>query len=102
LLKSLYKSIFGEGVTRDEVYAFHAEAFVAFVVRGVELGLLDARLASAFDLQRLGAALDPGRDDLLRYVGVQTMRTRYMLTSPDGRPLEMPQFFWMRVAMGLS
>ncbi|WP_137295575.1 ribonucleoside-diphosphate reductase subunit alpha [Nocardioides dongxiaopingii] len=102
LVKSLYKSIFGEGVTRDEVQAFHAEAFVAYVERGVELGLLDPRLRTHFDLQRLGAALDPGRDDLLRYIGVQTMRTRYMISAPDGRPMEMPQFFWMRVAMGLS
>ncbi|MDT9594954.1 ribonucleoside-diphosphate reductase subunit alpha [Nocardioides zeae] len=102
LVKSLYKAIFGEGVTRDEVRAFGGEAFVAFVVRGVELDLLDARLGRLFDLERLGAALDPDRDDLLRYVGVQTMRTRYMIVAPDGRPLEMPQFFWMRVAMGLS
>ena len=102
LVKSLYKAIFGEGVTREEVYAFHAEAFVAYVVGGVELGLLDPRLRSDFDLERLGATLDPGRDDLLRYVGVQTMRTRYMVTAPDKRPMEMPQFFWMRVAMGLA
>lgn len=102
LVKSFYKAIFGEGVTREEVCAFHAEAFVAYVVRGVELGLLDTRLTEAFDLQRLGSALDPDRDDLLRYIGVQTMRTRYMIAAPDGRPMEMPQFFWMRVAMGLS
>ncbi|WP_432477126.1 ribonucleoside-diphosphate reductase subunit alpha [Nocardioides sp. GXQ0305] len=102
LVKSLYKAIFGEGVTRDEVHSFHAEAFVAFIVRGVELGLLDPRLREIFDLERLGAALDPGRDDLLRYIGVQTMRTRYMISAPDGRPMEMPQFFWMRVAMGLA
>lgn len=102
LVKSLYKAIFGEGVTRDEVYAFHAEAFVAFIVRGMELGLLDPRLRELFDLERLGAALDPARDDLLRYVGVQTMRTRYMINSPDGRAMEMPQFFWMRVSMGLA
>ena len=102
LVKSFYKAIFGEGVTREEVYAFHGEAFVAFIERGVELGLLDTRLLERFDLHRLGAALDPDRDDLLRYVGVQTMRTRYMISAPDGRPMEMPQFFWMRVAMGLS
>jgi ribonucleoside-diphosphate reductase alpha chain len=102
LVKSFYKSIFGEGVTREEVYAFHGNAFVDFVVRGIEIGLLDPRLGELFDLERLGAALDPDRDDLLRYIGVQTMRTRYMISAPDGRPMEMPQFFWMRVAMGLS
>lgn len=102
LIKTLYKKIFGEGVTRDEVYAFHGPAFVQSILRGVELGLLDARLAELFDLEVLGAALDPDRDDLVRYIGAQTMRTRYMICEPDGTPLEVPQFFWMRVAMGLS
>ncbi|WP_375001699.1 ribonucleoside-diphosphate reductase subunit alpha [Aeromicrobium sp. CTD01-1L150] len=102
LIKTLYKKVFGEGVTRDEVYSFHGPAFVRSILRGVELGLLDERLGEAFDLERLGSALDPDRDDLLRYVGAQTMRNRYMLTEPDGAPLEVPQFFWMRVSMGLS
>ncbi len=102
LVKTLYKKIFGEGVTREEVHAFHGPAFVRAILRGVELGLLDERLAEAFDLERLGSALDPDRDDLLRYVGAQTMRNRYMITEPDGTPLEVPQFFWMRVAMGLA
>ncbi|WP_456697892.1 ribonucleoside-diphosphate reductase subunit alpha [Aeromicrobium sp. P5_D10] len=102
LVKTLYKKVFGEGVTRDEVYSFHGPAFVASILRGVELDLLDARLAELFDLEVLGAALDPDRDDLIRYIGAQTMRTRYMLCEPDGMPLEVPQFFWMRVAMGLA
>lgn len=102
LVKSLYKKIFGEGVTRDEVTALCGPAFVASMLRGVELGLLDTRIPERFDLERLGSALDPGRDDLLRYIGAQTMRNRYMITEPDGTPLETPQFFWMRVAMGLS
>jgi ribonucleoside-diphosphate reductase alpha chain len=102
LVKTLYKKIFGEGVTRDEVRSFHGPAFVASILRGVELGLLDPRLTELFDLEVLGSALDPDRDDLIRYIGAQTMRTRYMISEPDGTPLEVPQFFWMRVAMGLS
>ena len=102
LVKTLYKKIFGEGVSRDEVYSFHGPAFVQSILRGVELGLLDPRLAEIFDLEVLGSALDPDRDDLIRYIGAQTMRTRYMICEPDGTPLEVPQFFWMRVAMGLS
>jgi ribonucleoside-diphosphate reductase alpha chain len=102
LIKTLYKKIFGEGVTRDEVAAFHGPAFVASILRGVELELLDSRLTELFDLEVLGAALDPDRDDLLRYIGAQTMRTRYMIAEPDGTPLEVPQFFWMRVSMGLA
>lgn len=102
LVKTLYKKIFGEGVTRDEVYSFHGPAFVRSVLRGVELGLLDERLGEMFDLELLGSALDPDRDDLLKYIGAQTMRNRYMINEPDGTPLEVPQFFWMRVAMGLA
>ncbi len=102
LVKTLYKRIFGEGVTRDEVAAFHGSAFVV-----VDPARRRARAArhppgELFDLEVLGAALDPRRDDLLRYIGAQTMRTRYMICEPDGTPLEVPQFFWMRVAMGLS
>jgi len=102
LIKTLYKKVFGEGVSRDEVYMFHGPAFVRSVIRGVELKLLDPRLVDLFDLEALGSALDPDRDDLLRYIGAQTMRNRYMITEPDGTPLEVPQFFWMRVAMGLA
>ncbi|MFT4187787.1 MAG: ribonucleoside-diphosphate reductase subunit alpha [Aeromicrobium sp.] len=102
LIKSLYKKIFGEGVARDEVYTLCGPAFVASILRGVELRLLDSRLTELFDLEVLGAAIDPDRDDLLRYIGAQTMRNRYMITEPDGTPLEVPQFFWMRVSMGLA
>ena len=58
--------------------------------------------AICFDLDALAAALDPTRDDLLRYIGTVTMRNRYMITDRDGTALEVPQYFWMRVAMGLS
>ena len=108
LVKSLYKGVFGQ--THDlfgeggptTIVALHRRGFAGFVEHGVKLRLLDSRLAERFDLDRLARALDPGRDDLLRYIGAQTMRTRYMLTDRERRPLEVPQFFWMRVAMGLS
>jgi ribonucleoside-diphosphate reductase alpha chain len=69
---------------------------------GVGAQLLDDRLADAFDLEVLAGALAPERDELLRYTGAATMSNRYLLTDRDRRPLEVPQFFWMRVAMGLS
>ena len=108
LIKSLYKGVFGQ--THDlfgeggpaTIAALHRENFPAHVAHGVRLQLLDPRLEERFDLDRLARALDPERDDLLRYIGAQTMRTRYMLTDRERRPLEVPQFFWMRVAMGLS
>ncbi|HEY1016722.1 MAG TPA: ribonucleoside-diphosphate reductase subunit alpha, partial [Herpetosiphonaceae bacterium] len=63
-------------------------------------GLLDPRLAE-FDADRLAAALRPERDQLFAYVGMQTLYDRYLLQW-DGRRLELPQVFWMRVAMGLA
>lgn len=111
LVKALYKKVLGE--THDlfgdsaptTIQALHHEEFPGYVERGVELGLLDTRLAASaglFDLDALAATLDPARDDLLHYIGAQTLRTRYMITDHDRVPLEVPQFFWMRVSMGLS
>lgn len=110
LVKTMYKDVFGD--TRDllgeddpeVIRGKHREFFAGYIERGVRLGLLDARLADRFDLDRLALALAPERDDLLRYIGVQTLRTRYALEEPgpERRVLETPQFFWMRVAMGLA
>jgi ribonucleoside-diphosphate reductase alpha chain len=110
LVKSIHKAVLGEthdlfgdgdpATIRDR----HREAFPRYVARCVRRGLLDPRLDDLFDLDRLAEVLDPQRDDLLGFIGVQTMRNRYLVTEADpGRtPLEVPQFFWMRVAMGLS
>jgi ribonucleoside-diphosphate reductase alpha chain len=101
LIKTLYKAVLGDGVDLDNVRDRHREQFAGYLRDGVRTGLLDTRLVELFDLDRLAAALDPSRDDLLHYIGAQTMRTRYMITDHGRRPLEVPQFFWMRVAMGL-
>ncbi|MCK0110652.1 ribonucleoside-diphosphate reductase subunit alpha [Ornithinimicrobium sp. F0845] len=108
LVKSLYKQVFGE--THDlfgdndpgTIATLHRNHFPSVIETGVRSGQLDTRLTELFDLEQLAAALDPARDDLLRFIGVQTMRVRYLLDSADGAPLEVPQFFWMRVAMGLA
>lgn len=108
LTKTLYKFVLGE--THDlfgdsspqTIEALHREHFGDYVRAGVQHGLLDTRLTELFDLDQLASGLDPRRDDLLTYIAVQTMRTRYMISDHDRRPLEVPQFFWMRVAMGLS
>ncbi|GAA1160619.1 ribonucleoside-diphosphate reductase subunit alpha [Ornithinicoccus hortensis] len=108
LVKSLYKQVFGEthdlfgDVDPSTIAKLHRAAFPGYIEAGVRSGQLDTRLTEVFDLERLAEALDPSRDDLLRFIGVQTMRVRYLLDGADGSPLEVPQFFWMRVAMGLS
>lgn len=108
LVKRLYKTVlgdtsdlFGDG-SPDTIRHLHRQVFPSFVEHGVRDDILDTRFAEIFDLEALAGALDPARDDLLRYVGAQTMRTRYLLTDVERHPLEVPQFFWMRVAMGLS
>ncbi len=74
--------------------------FAAFVRRGVSLGILDPALET-FDLDRLGRALRPERDRQFQFLGLQTLYDRYLLHH-DGVRLELPQAFFMRVAMGLA
>src|SRR5690606_35044347 len=108
LIKTLYKRVLGEthdlfGDSAPEtIQALHRLKFADYLTDAIERGLLDRRLGELFDLERLAAALDPTRDDLLRYIGVQTMRNRYMISDHDRNPLEVPQYFWMRVSMGLA
>ncbi|MEK7578946.1 MAG: ribonucleoside-diphosphate reductase subunit alpha [Patescibacteria group bacterium] len=92
-------------VLSPEFAGQYREAFIQNTHRGIELNLLDGRLAS-FDLRKIADAIAPERDDLLRYLGTQTLFDRYFVrdkTNPNNyRILEAPQMMWMRVAMGLS
>ena len=86
--------------TEEEMTPLYAKALEAFVRRGVELELLTPELRH-FDLERLGKALKPKRDRQFTYLGLQTLYDRYFLHS-DGVRFELPQVFFMRVAMGLA
>jgi ribonucleoside-diphosphate reductase alpha chain len=86
--------------THAEMRSRYAEYFPAFVAAGVDRGLLDSRLLE-FDLERLGAALDADRDLKFTYLGLQTLYDRYLLQHRERR-IELPQAFFMRVAMGLA
>ncbi|MBX3166619.1 MAG: ribonucleoside-diphosphate reductase subunit alpha [Candidatus Eremiobacteraeota bacterium] len=74
--------------------------FLSYVRRATELGMLDPEL-SRFDLARLSAALKPERDRQFQFLGLQTLYDRYLLHH-DGVRYELPQAFFMRVAMGLA
>nr|WP_111767653.1 ribonucleoside-diphosphate reductase subunit alpha [Nakamurella deserti] len=74
--------------------------FAGYVARGIELGQLDPVLAE-FDLERLGAAIDASRDGQFTFLGLQTLYDRYFLHHRETR-YELPQAFFMRVAMGLA
>jgi len=100
LLHTIRREILGEEVAQERMSERYAEYFPRFVKRGVEAGLLDRALLQ-FDLQRLGAALDAQRDLQFSYLGLQTLYDRYFLHIDEQR-IELPQAFFMRVAMGLS
>ncbi|HAR30551.1 MAG TPA: ribonucleoside-diphosphate reductase subunit alpha [Gammaproteobacteria bacterium] len=90
----------GFHATQSEMGSVYAAAFKAFVSRGIELDLLAPRLAS-FNLDQLGAALKPERDQNFTYLGLQTLYDRYFIHSDEVR-FELPQVFFMRVSMGLA
>lgn len=102
LLKTIYKRVLGDYADDAELRSLHAEHFEPNVRRGVEEGLLDPRLGQMFDFARLSAALDHSHDSLLKYIGVVTLNNRYGIKGRNGDALEVPQYFWMRIAMGLS
>lgn len=73
--------------------------------RNLKIGVTDKKLAENmldFDMAKISAAIMPERDDLFRYLGVETLNDRYFVHAADGHNLETPQFMWMRVAMGLA
>ena len=74
--------------------------FSKYIRRGADLGLLDHELVK-YDLERLGQALQADRDRQFTYLGLQTLYDRYLIHADDVR-LELPQAFFMRVAMGLA
>lgn len=103
LLKNIYKNILGDYDTDAELIKLHEQVFPKYLENGIKDGLLDKRMNSkVFDMKRIAKALDPSRDNLSKYLGVITNKNRYALRGQDGKPLEVPQFTHMRIAMGLS
>ena len=100
LMHTIRKEVLGEEVSQQDMAARYAEYFPAFIAKGVQNELLDEKLQQ-FDLARLGAALKPERDLKFDYLGLQTLYDRYFLHLRKQR-IELPQAFFMRVAMGLS
>ena len=100
LMHTIRKEVLGEEVSQQDMAARYAEYFPAFIAKGVQNELLDEKLQQ-FDLARLGTALKPERDLKFDYLGLQTLYDRYFLHLRKQR-IELPQAFFMRVAMGLS
>ncbi len=86
--------------TQSEMHDQYAGYFGAYIKRAIDLELLDPRLAE-YDLEFLGKQLDASRDHQFTYLGLQTLYDRYFIHHDDVR-FELPQAFFMRVAMGLA
>jgi ribonucleoside-diphosphate reductase alpha chain len=86
--------------TAREMTDAYPRYFAQYLHAGISLGQLDPTLAE-FDLQRIGAALDGSRDEAFTFLGLQTLYDRYFLHA-GGTRYELPQAFFMRVAMGLA
>src|SRR5208283_2403867 len=103
LLDAIRYEALGEEATHADMTTKYAECFPSFVKHGIKIGLLNEALAQ-YDLKTLGAALVPQRDLQFGYLGLQTLYDRYFLIDQyvGGRRFELPQCFFMRVAMGLA
>ncbi len=103
LCQRVYHEAIGNITGQDKVTfeAMYRSAFVRNIKRGVELKKYDEALLS-FDLEKLAAEIKPERDDLFKYLGVETLNDRYFVRIHGEGVIETPQMMWMRVAMGLS
>ena len=100
LLNNLRLETLGREVSHAAMKSGYAQTFPDLIRLGIDAELLDPRLGE-FDLRCLGAALDAGRDLKFGYLGLQILYDRYFL-HVQGRRIELPQTFFMRVAMGLA
>jgi len=100
LLHGIRLEVLGHEASQAEMATRYGAYFPQFIGRGIDAELLDPELAR-FDLARLGRALKAERDLKFGYLGLQTLYDRYFL-HVQGRRIELPQAFFMRVAMGLA
>ncbi|HET8688012.1 MAG TPA: ribonucleotide reductase N-terminal alpha domain-containing protein, partial [Methanosarcina sp.] len=99
-LQDLFKEVTGD--------SFKYPTIRSYLKKGVKIGVLDKRLMKDFDLEAIDKAIQPERDELFEYLGLTTLSDRYFIRDKKGqlgrknRCLELPQHFFMRVAMGLA
>ncbi|MBA3937751.1 MAG: ribonucleoside-diphosphate reductase subunit alpha [Planctomycetes bacterium] len=100
LVDTLREQGLGRQATQAELADTWEDYFRAYIQRGIEAGLLDRELAN-YDLTRIAKACVLERDNQFQFFGLQILADRYFLHT-EGRRIELPQAFWMRVAMGLA
>jgi len=100
VLNIIYRESLGKSSSTRDVAERYRDQFGSYVAEGIEAERISPEL-SKFDLEKLASVIAPERDALFPYLGLQTIYDRYLLHI-EGRRFEAPQFFWMRVAMGLA
>jgi ribonucleoside-diphosphate reductase alpha chain len=107
LLSYIYEEVLGWNILIDGIRALkvaHREHFSKYLAYGIKIKRISPDVVAQYDIEKLADALDPTADLDFDYLGVQTLYDRYLIVDKTGdkqRRLETPQFFWMRVAMGL-
>jgi ribonucleoside-diphosphate reductase alpha chain len=99
-LYKLYREVVGEPYNNSNMENLYRSSFTYSIQKGIEEGILDKRLLE-FDLEKLSKELIIERDNLIQYMGLEILYDRYF-GRIGNRRIEMPQTFWMRVAMGLA
>ncbi len=100
LLKKIYKEVLPTFTTSAEIAGLHRKHFKDYLAEGIKNGRLSADLLK-FNLEKIVAALQIQRDEQFAYMGLQTVYDRYLI-HVGGKRIETPQYFWMRVSMGLA
>lgn len=102
LLDKLYQEVFGSEFSYENLFDEHVKAFSRNIHNAIKKGLLDPKMAE-FDHELLAKNLILKNDDLFEYMGLEILSSRYFMEDTDAkRPIETPQMFWMRVAMGTA
>lgn len=104
LLKTVYRRVVPDYNKDDnnDLEKKHKEAFAPHIKSAVEAELLHPDMERCFDLKKLADALNLSRDEIFAYAGLSTFLHRYSVKDKNLKPLETPQYFFMRVAMGMS
>ena len=101
LLRKVYKEVLGK-TNKVDLGETYKETFISFITDTIKDGRLDKRL-SGFNLKLLSEHIKPERDQLIDFMGLDMLHDRYFVQSQGrGHRLEVPQIFWMRIAMGLA
>ncbi|MDP3962714.1 MAG: ribonucleoside-diphosphate reductase subunit alpha [bacterium] len=104
LLKTIYRHVIGDydKDNSEDLKKKHRDGFISYIEEGIKANRLHPDMKSKFDLNVLADTLFIERDELFQYAGLDGLINRYMIKDLDQNSVETPQYFFMRIAMGLS